>query len=423
MLDLQPFFEAILASPDDDAPRLRLADALLEAGDLRGEFIKLACELERLELDDPARRRLKERCAKLPRFSYFTLNPPWNTGFVARRGFVEEVDWTPAHFIAHGEALVRAAPVRTLKVFRGLMGMGAQLAGAPALARLHKLVIPPVHGAGDDLIALGRSPYLSGLHTLRLDSLSLDRKLTARLLKERVFTGLRALELIHCTVAPDAWRDVVCFVEARGLTTLDLTSSRVPAATEALLRARLGAGLLPRPAARGTRPDELRARVRFGALDLGGDELDAAALGAILASGPYPEVSALVLRGNLLGDAGVAALARSGAFPSLTSLALGDTGITLAAARSLAGASGLDGLASVSLGEVVRSGPDGALSDEDGAVLELARSMALPSLRTIECAKTWRAYSDGAREEAVTQSVTHDDGAAVACVINHFIWP
>ena len=38
---LLPLFDAVAAAPDDDAPRQVLADALLDRGDLRGEFIAL----------------------------------------------------------------------------------------------------------------------------------------------------------------------------------------------------------------------------------------------------------------------------------------------------------------------------------------------------------------------------------------------
>lgn len=52
--ELRPFFAAILAAPEDDAPRLELARLLSERGDQRGEYIRLSCELDRLEMDDPA---------------------------------------------------------------------------------------------------------------------------------------------------------------------------------------------------------------------------------------------------------------------------------------------------------------------------------------------------------------------------------
>lgn len=422
-MDLRPYFDAILAAPDDDGPRLRLADALLAAGDLRGEHIKLSCALEPMALDDPARQRLVDRCAKLPSFSYFTPNPPWHRGYVCRRGFVDEVEWTPEHFIAHGDALMREAPVRTLKVFQGLDGRGARLAAAPALARLRRLVIPRMQHPEEDLVALGRSPHLAGLHTLRVEGLTLDRALLRRVARERLFPGLRALELLRCTVPAESDDELARLVASRGLTAVDLTSTRASAALLAALRARLGDALLPRPAPRGTRPDELRARVRFGALHLARNDIDGAVLATILAGGPYPEVTSLVLSDNPLGDAGVEALAQSGAFPSLTSLNLDGAGITLAAARALAGARGLDRLESVWLGEVARTAPDGAFAEEDAAVLDLARAASLPSLREVHCRKTWRAYAEGACEETVTRSVPRDDGRAVACRVHHAIWP
>lgn len=43
MTDLEALLAAIYASPDDDAPRLVYADALLERGDPRGEFIVRQC--------------------------------------------------------------------------------------------------------------------------------------------------------------------------------------------------------------------------------------------------------------------------------------------------------------------------------------------------------------------------------------------
>jgi uncharacterized protein (TIGR02996 family) len=47
--DFQPHLDAILAAPDDDAPRLGLADRLDARGDSLGEFIRAQCELDQLE--------------------------------------------------------------------------------------------------------------------------------------------------------------------------------------------------------------------------------------------------------------------------------------------------------------------------------------------------------------------------------------
>src|SRR5262245_36768489 len=42
------------ANPEDDGPRLVLADWLEEHGDPRGEFVRLQVNLAKLEPDDPA---------------------------------------------------------------------------------------------------------------------------------------------------------------------------------------------------------------------------------------------------------------------------------------------------------------------------------------------------------------------------------
>jgi uncharacterized protein (TIGR02996 family) len=51
----------IKANPDEDGPRLILADYLEEHGEPRGEFIRLQCQLASLETDDPDRETLASR--------------------------------------------------------------------------------------------------------------------------------------------------------------------------------------------------------------------------------------------------------------------------------------------------------------------------------------------------------------------------
>jgi uncharacterized protein (TIGR02996 family) len=51
----EAFLQAIIESPEDDAPRLVYADWLEERGDPRGEFLRLECRL----------RSLPEACADL----------------------------------------------------------------------------------------------------------------------------------------------------------------------------------------------------------------------------------------------------------------------------------------------------------------------------------------------------------------------
>jgi internalin A len=55
------FLQAIVESPEDDTPRLMYADWLTERGDVRGDFIRVQCELARLEPDHPGYDRLREQ--------------------------------------------------------------------------------------------------------------------------------------------------------------------------------------------------------------------------------------------------------------------------------------------------------------------------------------------------------------------------
>jgi uncharacterized protein (TIGR02996 family) len=61
MREDDPFLQAILADPGNDAPRLIYADWLEERGDPRGEFIRVQCALARLGGDDERRLPLEER--------------------------------------------------------------------------------------------------------------------------------------------------------------------------------------------------------------------------------------------------------------------------------------------------------------------------------------------------------------------------
>src|SRR4051794_11232974 len=55
------FLEAIREQPDDDTPRLMYADWLEERGDERGEFIRVQCELARMDEEDERRPALEMR--------------------------------------------------------------------------------------------------------------------------------------------------------------------------------------------------------------------------------------------------------------------------------------------------------------------------------------------------------------------------
>jgi len=294
---LGDFFAAIHADRAADGPRLELAEFLIARGDPRGDNLRLECQLEAFERDDPARAALVARAAALPRFTYYIETPPWNVGYSRRRGFIDEVEWRPAHFAAHGAELVRAAPLSALSILLG-HGQGAVLAACPALAALPRLRLPTLP-PGDVFLILA-SPHLEALPSLELSSLQLDAALATRLvIALRPLHGLRHLDLSWGPIDAAARAILGDFARAAGVT--------IPR-------------LLPPPPAppRLTAYDVL-ALPRFGRANLGYPVLSPAALTELLARGPYPAVHSIDL-GEVPDDSVPALLAILVASPALPAL-------------------------------------------------------------------------------------------------------
>jgi uncharacterized protein (TIGR02996 family) len=57
----QKFLDEIIHLPAEDAPRLAYAEWLSAQAHPRGEFIRVQCELARLDNDDPGRAALQAR--------------------------------------------------------------------------------------------------------------------------------------------------------------------------------------------------------------------------------------------------------------------------------------------------------------------------------------------------------------------------
>ncbi len=75
-----PFIRAILASPEDESPRLIYADWLDEQGDdPRGEYLRIGCVLAKMSQDDPQFDELVVRFREL----HFQVDRTWRTA-VAR---------------------------------------------------------------------------------------------------------------------------------------------------------------------------------------------------------------------------------------------------------------------------------------------------------------------------------------------------
>lgn len=114
MTDHDALFQAILAAPDDDAPRLVFADWLDENGEPdRAEFIRVQCRSARLPFYDPEYPRLVERAQELiVRHRRAWRIPGLTSRQEFRRGFMETLALSPTEFLARAGDLFRQAPVR-----------------------------------------------------------------------------------------------------------------------------------------------------------------------------------------------------------------------------------------------------------------------------------------------------------------------
>jgi uncharacterized protein (TIGR02996 family) len=165
------FWRAILACPQDDAPRLRYADWLAGRDRTLAEFIRLQCQLAR----EPAEGR--HVCLERRQQELLAEHADAWAGTVAdhvewwcfRRGFVEEVSLAANQLCEQARTLFQNAPLEDLHVTPD----GSELVELPRVADLERTVFLDVssHPLGDDGVAeLACAPFLSHVHGLNLTS-------------------------------------------------------------------------------------------------------------------------------------------------------------------------------------------------------------------------------------------------------------
>ena len=133
---------AVLDAPDDDGPRLVLADWLHERGDVRGEFIQLQCVAAPMVFGDPRLMPIQERVEELTKQYGERMAGELTRvvdGYEFKRGLVGRVVMKPATFKKHGERLFQEYPIETLCP-QPLVGASlAKLAGAAGLRLVRRL--------------------------------------------------------------------------------------------------------------------------------------------------------------------------------------------------------------------------------------------------------------------------------------------
>lgn len=372
------FIEAILANPDDESLRLVYADWLEERGDPRGEFIRVQCALAKLPECDEREPQLKAREEALLKEHRGLWTAPLEklVGDVFacwkfRRGFVEATALTAESFLAHGAALLQAAPIQEVSL-AAAEGLVPRLAACPSLARLTTLSVDgpesPEHPCQLDVVglrALLASPYLHHLATLSIRQNRLGVSGAEALATCPKPPRLRGLDCGRNQMG-DAG---VCALSSSplldGLSRLDLDSNHVgPVGVRALVAS---------------------SSIKWlRELSLYWNRVGDEGVTFIAASSNLSRLESLSLRTNGLGDSGTAALALSPHLQKLRRLDVSWNPITAKGAQALAASSYLSNLCVLNMRLGPFEQPRPGIGD-DGAIA-IATSAGLRALVMLDLA-------------------------------------
>ena len=217
------FLQNILASPDDDLPRLQYADWLEGCGDPLGEFIRLQCRHTQDPVREPHLFYERREQALLARFK-----AEWSQALAGRvewcsfrRGFVEEISLTDRQLIKHAKDLFRLAPVLDIH----LRSDGKRLSALPELPDVNHTLFLDLSSQrlGDGCIEdLADAPLLAHAHGLNLGSTALGDEGLESLFDSPHLGKLRELYLNDNPITDDGLRRFVMSPIVEQLSRLDV---------------------------------------------------------------------------------------------------------------------------------------------------------------------------------------------------------
>jgi uncharacterized protein (TIGR02996 family) len=171
MTDEDALMRAVIADPDDDAPRLIFADWLDENGQCeRAEFIRVQIALAEMATNDerrPELRRCERRLLRRWGNRWTQALRPAVFNYIFRRGFVESVVCIADEFLSNGKPLFALAPIRFLWL-TGAHHCSQQLGQCPYLNRPISLVLNRTWLGDRDIYHLADSPFFGKLIGLSL---------------------------------------------------------------------------------------------------------------------------------------------------------------------------------------------------------------------------------------------------------------
>ncbi len=182
-MDREQLFAAVLDAPDHDAPRLVLADFLLEQGDPLGPFIALQCSGQSGEADELLESHRAE----------------WSYGLRAEegvyaRGLLHDVTLGPTRFDQLWPELEARAPVQRLQLGAFDLGRLRRLLHGVGARRLRHLDLSRSRLGDEGASLLATSDALRGLQSLRLSDCGLSAA-GATALATSTLRSLRRLDL------------------------------------------------------------------------------------------------------------------------------------------------------------------------------------------------------------------------------------
>ncbi len=216
-----PLWGAVRAAPLDDAPKLALGAHWRERGEPRGELVEADLLLRNERLSRHRRLELRARRDALLA-SHAERWWPWElTSHRQRAGFLTAVSADASSFFKIAGALFAAEPITELELTELDEDSIGELAKAPWLARVRKLLLRgPIGDAGFETLL--RSKHLGELAALNLSSSELSGEALGALGAK--LPSLGHLVLTNNPIGDDGARALAGWKHLGGLRALYLTA-------------------------------------------------------------------------------------------------------------------------------------------------------------------------------------------------------
>lgn len=245
---LAVFLREIKEHPDDDTPRLILADWLQDQGEPRGEFVFLQVHRRRLAEDDPQRAEFQQRERQLlRRYVFDWLGPLADraSAWTFQRGLLR--------LEMRGDRLLRPADLVGEPAFGWVEELSLHdvraeqlegLAGSPALGQVVGLDLSENRIGDDGLERLLESPDLDRLWTLSLAGARIGQRGACALARSSGLRNLRALDLSRNRIADAGALALADSPHLHRLVRLDVRDNSLNLEGVSALRARFGDAVL-----------------------------------------------------------------------------------------------------------------------------------------------------------------------------------